>query len=507
MQPPDTVCGSLNVKPDDTTWVADVLGPQKAAGVLSQLYTWTPPPSAQRELPPATTLVLRCATFPDGVRRFYPTLSFDTFIDVAFNAGLGIWSELESKTGEHRQSERLKWFLFRRVRVTREHLTNVLLNPESLRVRTCGQGVEKIYSILPEDVGLYASHKEREGWCMAELLKEGREEAQERGVNKPTSSDLIHYGLLRAAQRNPLEVSDREVPGLLRQALYDTVMLPDYEACRPKPVYDTATRDAVIERVWNAILRHLEEPASEFDSWFQGPNNSFIAQIAKKKRAPGGALDPEVVRQILLDLGWEAYPRVGGLVDATMRTIFHLIDPPLNMLENEFYQQYYLKQPHFGEVPFVLWVERFPFLDESLWEMWTNPGDRQKVAVFHRLLYYYGAMAIERRSIDRLMSAKKASRGKNSPYVQEVSFDLDQHDSPASPTHQEIEELAEEVRDRNQVRCKCVTPLRPDWASEVSDFKDKEVTITHTCRTCDTTVTTILSLEKLKALADAPDVP
>jgi hypothetical protein len=139
--------------------------------------------------------------------------------------------------------------------------------------------------------------------------------------------------------------------------------------------------------------------------------------------------------------------------------------------------------------------------------MWTNPGDRQKVAVFHRLLYYYGAMAIERRSIDRLMSAKKASRGKNSPYVQEVSFDLDQHDSPASPTHQEIEELAEEVRDRNQVRCKCVTPLRPDWASEVSDFKDKEVTITHTCRTCDTTVTTILSLEKLKALADAPDVP
>jgi hypothetical protein len=501
--------GTLNVGPDNTTWVEEALGPQNMAGVKSELYTWTPPPSAQAELPPGSTLVLRCATFPDGVRRLYPDQNFDLMISIAFGAGLGISSELANMEPEQRQSERLLWFLFQRVRATKEHFKNKLLDPGSLKVSRSGRGVAVKHSILPDDVGLEAGGQ-GESWGIGELLKEGREEALKNGIDKPSSSDLLHYGLFRAAKHNPLEVADNEVPGLLRQALYDIVMLPGYEGCRPKsPCYDEATRKAVVERIWQALRRHLEDPPEQFNKWFLGPNNSFVAQIAKIKRAPRGKIGPEIVRQILLDLGWEAHQRVGACVDVAMETVFRSIKPPLIGQEKEFYQQLYLKQPHFGNVPFVLWVGRFPFIRAALWDIWANPGNRQNIAVIHRLLYYYGVMVTERRDIDRLMKARKSTGGPSSRNGVEVSFDLEKHERPKpdSTTYEKFEGLSMEVRSRQGVQCKC-PPHESDWVSEVSEFNEagEEVTIDHTCRTCGTTEKTVLSVKDLKTIVEEADI-
>ena len=50
---------------------------------------------------------------------------------------------------------------------------------------------------------------------------------------------------------------------------------------------DAEILQAVIERTLAAIHRHLNEPADEFNKWFMGGNNSFIAQIGRRKLLPG----------------------------------------------------------------------------------------------------------------------------------------------------------------------------------------------------------------------------
>src|SRR5262249_23928344 len=134
-------------------------------------------------------------------------------------------------------------------------------------------------------------------------------EALEQGLPDPTEQDCVQYGLLRAARLDPLEVREEEVPGLIRQALYESIPVD----ALPNSSSNGRThdpRDAVIERSLEALERHLGDK-TKFDAWFSGPKNSFVRQVAQQKQAPGGQMERDLVRRVLQDLGWDAYRYVG----------------------------------------------------------------------------------------------------------------------------------------------------------------------------------------------------
>jgi len=356
--------------------------------VTSVIYEWIPPPELLAQLPPEFTLRLRCITAGDGVRRFYPVDSFENFIAVVFAAGLAVLSVIKHLTPEQRQSYRAMYFLFQRVRRTQEHLKNALLNATSLRVSRVGGDLADERSILPETLGL-DQQGQGEPWSVDRLIAEGRRAARDAGIAQPSEADSIRYGLFAAARMNPLTIPADKVPDIVRQALYTEI--PVDEPLEPEEF------DAVIERSLAAIHGHLTDPAAAFDAWFSGPKNSFVRQIAKRKLLPGGQLDQQVVRRALADLGWQAYRYVADCIHTVMRVIENLIPEPLTGTEQICFEQMHLNQPHFGNLPLVLLVERFPFSKEVIWDIFLNPGDQQAIGILHRLFDWYSDIARRRR--------------------------------------------------------------------------------------------------------------
>src|SRR5262249_4981209 len=161
---------------------------------------------------------------------------------------------------------------------TQEHLKNNLLNATSLRVRRMGRNMADERSILPETVGLDAQGG-GEPWSVDRLLTEGDQAAREAGIEQPSEADCVRYGLFVAARLKPLSIPADRISKLLRQALYADIL--DWPLS-PQVI------DLVIDRMLDAIHQHITEPAAGFNAWFSGGNNSFVRQIAKRKRLPGG---------------------------------------------------------------------------------------------------------------------------------------------------------------------------------------------------------------------------
>jgi hypothetical protein len=512
--------GTVAILPDD--WQAAAAVPALAglpvSSFTSERYVWTSPADVTADLPTGFTLSLRCLIHPDGSRRFYPLVSFEGLIAQAFEGGLALLCRHRNLSPEVRHHYRALWFLFRWVHRTREHLGNAFTHADSLRVTSSGRGITWEHSILPESVG-----RDQEGrgksWCIGRLLAEGWQEATEKGIAHPTEADQIRHGLARAARLDPLYIEDREVPDLLRTALYETIELPE-------PL-DAATREAVLERALEALHDHLEDPTPKFNAWFFGHHSSFVQQLAKQKRATGGVLGRDVVRRALLDLGWDAYTYVGDCVLMMMLAFQRRLPVPLTEAERRPFEQVYLKQPHFGQIPFVLLVERYGFLRGALWDFWERPG-RDLIAETHRLLAYYGEMAANRRAVDRRVKAKRAGRGGPGRVPVECALDsevvppangekagplgegsedgTEPPDDPVggrpreSAAQERWKKLAERVRELNNVRCPCELP---EWVDRVEDPDADELAITHECR-CGHSRVSRLSRAQLVAIAAAP---
>jgi hypothetical protein len=505
---------------------------------------WTPPADLAAALPAGFVLRLRCLTSPDGLRRFYPLTSFDGLVGHCFLGGLALLPRLGEVTPERLHSYRAMWFLFQRVRGTREHLGNDFAHAGSLELPRSARGVVLEPTILPESVG---PNREGQGeaWGIPKLLQEGGEEAREKGIARPTAADQVLHGLARAARRNPLYIGADEVPALIRMALYDTV-----EGTQPVP---DATRNAVLERLLEALEGHRGDASGEFDPWFSGPKNSLVTQLAKKKCAAGGVLSRDTVRRALQDLGWQSYAYVADCVHVMMRVFQRLLPQPLTEAERPHFEQLYLKQPHFGQMPFALVIERFGFLKGAFWELLEKP-DRDSIAVLHRLLAYYNEMALKRREVDRRVQAKRNSRGGAGKLSVECSLDVliappaargeagpatdsDEDGAGTRPPAggdgdevgtdpvgegegdrkktggRKLEEqpkdsvsrglwadLAERVREAQKVRCDC---LLPDWEDHTEDPYAPEVTITHCCRRCGHAQQSRLPLARLQEIAAA----
>jgi hypothetical protein len=187
--------GTITVEPDDNTVAEESRGNLtrgcRNASPNTSTYLWTPSPSLRSELPPGFELRMCCVTGSDGLRRFHPVDPLETFLRRAFGGGLALLSHLRGLSAEERSSYRVMYFLFWRLRSTRERLTNRLSSTRNLFVARSGRGVAGADNLLPK-IG-------SGDWDLWRLPREGFEEARAYGVVRPSEGDTVCYGLARAA--------------------------------------------------------------------------------------------------------------------------------------------------------------------------------------------------------------------------------------------------------------------------------------------------------------------
>jgi hypothetical protein len=429
------------------------------------------------QLPPGFDLSLQCVIGSDGLRRFYPWNSFETFLALASTGGLAILWQRQRLSAHELHSYRATRLLFLRAHRMAEHFRHRFDSSRDLTVVPSGRAEAGVKDILPEDLGQDASGQGRR-WGVKELIRRGEEKARAAGYPRPTVAQTIHHGLVEAARLRPLPVAGERVPDLIRSALFDVGWA---EEPAPELV------EAVTDRLLTVLHSHLEEDTSAFEKWFLGPKNSLVHQIAKRKRSPGGGLEESEVRRALLHLGWQAYQYAGNCVHAQLRTFQNALPEPLSERERLRFEHMHLRQPYLGNLPLVLLAPRLGFVKELLWELWEGLPGQSLVPVFHRLLDYYATMVARRREADRRIKRGRPARLVEAAYV-----------PPARS--QRFQDLAAEVREHERIDCGCP---RRDWWAELQGRPGAKVRISHRCTACDFHIETVLTRQRLTEIGQA----
>jgi hypothetical protein len=491
--------GSMRIKPDNTGWVAGAVGHAQTGAIRSQLYLWRPPPWARPNMPKRFALTLRCATFPDNVRRLYPAGTMAQFINDAFDGGLALFTGLRLLTREQRGSYREAFLLYRRLLRTREHLGNKLSYPKSLRVTARGRGLEEVWSILPDGAEFNGGRGKK--LTVEQVKDQGRRELQKHDVRDPRQTDCLVHGLIDAARSaTGPEVAPGEVAALIRCALYDAGPL---DAGQPPGVM---TVELVRERLHRALGPHLGDDKAEFSAWFLGPKNSLVEQICKGTRASPGRLDRQVVKRVLQDLGWQAYGYVADCILVMMWAFGRVLPAPLTEAERRCFEGVYFRQPHFGGLPLVLLAERMAWLGPVVWQLWESPSDGEEVRVLHRLLAYYAAMARTRREIDQKLK-QKSGDGSAGEVGVECLLDEDQVVAPEQDdTYLQIAEIAERLRAAQGLRCRCANGSR-SWEAFAEGLEGDTVVLRHSCQRCGFVGRTETPLADVRAVMGVTNSP
>src|SRR5437763_1057338 len=92
------------------------------ADVPTDYFVWQPPEDLKGQLPGGFGLPFRVHVGPDGLRRVAPVGSIEGHVAGAWLGGFAILCRHRQLDPGQRQTYRLMWFLFQRVRRMREHL-------------------------------------------------------------------------------------------------------------------------------------------------------------------------------------------------------------------------------------------------------------------------------------------------------------------------------------------------------------------------------------------------
>jgi hypothetical protein len=469
--------------------------------IVQDLVTWYPSPRFQSELPADFSFAMHCLRSPSGSRRFVPAGNTDDFISDAFAGGLAVLAKLGRLTeAGATDCYRAMWLMYLRVRRSQELLTNRFSWPRSFRVRPgAGTKLERGGLILSglgrdghESGGVASDEAGNREWGMAELLEQGRQEARARSVLHPSRQDLLGLGLFRAARRNPLPLAEpAAVASLLRRALFEDLgqEVPDLE-------------ELVTSKLEQLLARTKGKSFAEFERWFYGAKNNLIQVLSKQQRVAGRQLEKVEVRQVLQNLGWRAYPFVADCVHAMLLLFRQLLPEPLTSADLWAYDQFYLKQPHFGHVPVLLFRERLPQLRFALLDLLEDPEDlSQHAGVLHRLLDYFAEMAVARRQADK--EAKALGRHSVTVLVEKEDKDAlaDPRSGPrASPANRaDTEQLGAIARGAARIRCRCLAGQEEWETSYSSGDGGKTMEFDFVCERCGTSDQVKLTRDQLIA--------
>jgi hypothetical protein len=311
-----------------------------------------------------------------------------------------------------------------------------------------------------------------------DLIEMGRNAAHDDGIPAPTDEACMRYGLYEVARTSAENRPDEEIPRLIRRALFK-VETSEYDRRLSPEILEYA-----YERFCMFAEDHLDDSTEEFNNWFF--RNEMLAEMAKKTRAPGGRFDPKILKAALLYWGWTAHEYVAQSLGLQMIAFRNSLKIPLDERERQVFDQMHLPQPHLGGLTLLLLAERFPFAEVAIKRLVENPGDRQTISVFHRMLENYAILAGARREAD--------SRSKRGPKMGEhgavLSFD-EERDSPrgepsSNPGNTALDpELAARVARDEGLSCDCSSTGEADWGGLLMSENDNTYEIGVVCYTCN----------------------
>ena len=370
----------------DATWGVCRTEPTSST-VSGEKYVWQPSRRLGDDVPrnPAFGVELRCQILSDGTRWFLPKPSLSTFITNAQAAGLAILINQRKLDRDSRNSYRFDWFLYQYSRRTQAFIRRRFRSRRDLLVPQSGRSTKGERDILPWAKSKTDSSKTRLPATVDELMAVGATRAAQEGVEHPTAQQKIQFGFVVAAERMPrLSLSSKQISALTRAVTFNVGsgnlgLHPNQAAL-------------IRERLARALGSHLDDATIElFNAWIWGPKNSVVKQIKKQKKAPGGELDRDEVRQALVELGWQAHASVARSVEALMIDFRKAIRPRLNRKETRVFNHLYLCHKRFGGISLIILRERLEFMGSFLWQLVEQPG-KEQLAILYRLLSFYAAM-------------------------------------------------------------------------------------------------------------------
>lgn len=358
-------------------------------------YIWRPNAALAQRLGPTFAIKFDCYRDNAGQRRFVPVGGFQAFIQLAFQAGRAIRCERDEL--QHTQQVQLDilWNCYRRVQNIQEKLKRRFKYFKDLQVRGHTRG--NASNVLPAGLGSTPSDP-KTSWPIPQFTTHGRERALQDGIARPSETTIIQYGLLAAAERQPLVTSPQQSVAIIQLALF---YFEGIEDVSPEIV------DCVLNRLRRAFAQHDGDTHEEFWRWFK---SNIFKTLANQIGDEYGKLALNQVRSAMLKLGWHGHRTVARCLETFALEFATDLPKPLTPEEHSVFAAAYCPQSWLGGLPLVMLLDRSELIQPVVLRMWEEPENAKWPGVFLRLLNYYDEMTTRRRPADR--QAKRASTGK-----------------------------------------------------------------------------------------------
>lgn len=365
-------------------------------------YVWRPTALTATQLPPDFEFPVLAYAAGNGERRFRDADDVENHIARGFAAGVALLDQLCGLTREQRLRYRAPYFAYQYVRQTQAHLDCNFLSKRQLVIKRGSRGENQERNVLPPDLGYNAAGRGPR-WTIDRLLEAGEEAAREALGRPPMTAETIAHGLFAAARRNPVRLTTSQTRAAVRIALFDA----DAHLDRPRRGLVARVQD----RLYRLLDRHMDEPQADFNEWFfPAGGRNLPAAIARQPNRPGGVLSTEEVTGALLQLAWDAYPRLAECFGAFGRAFAAALPQRLTRREQTHFDLSMMPHRHFGGLPRWLLMERVEFLKPALSALMHDPRDRAVVGALHRLLTWYPEMVRKRREADRLSKRRRTKK-------------------------------------------------------------------------------------------------
>lgn len=476
--------------------VSDTASPglPQASIALRQIdHVWVPPADLRDKLHRDFTFAWT-ELGPIGNRRIVPmNWSLRTCVKATV-AGHAI-IEHRIETSEQVHAARILYRLLFELgpRLTEHFVVRGYLPEDELRLRGEARIAVASADILPDNFGITSDSSVR--WTLSRLYEEGARAARQNGICDPSHAECFSAGILEEAKLNPVDVrrlTAEEIRRRLRLAAFDVGPSPQS--------VNEELKDRIYSRLMYAIGRHENDDFMEFYQWFFEELSDVVKQIANRK-GRDGKIDRIAVRQTILELVFDSWEIVAGLVNVFFRTLRHDIEPKLSDAEFATFELMNCSIPQLGGLPIILLYEYLPLLKEPLLRLLETPNDPQLWGQFHRLLETNATMTFRRRTADR---AKKSHRGVRRSRREPVEI------LPSTLQHECPEELKLLVRDllvEQNVICQCGnrkswTPVAPETL-----LSSGSIELSARCEACGATKQIHTTMQELRRLAaeDAGD--
>jgi hypothetical protein len=415
------------------------------------LYYWQPSPRLGNDVPrnESFSIVLRCRVLSDGTRCFFAAPNFDTFIAQAQLAGLAILLHQNKLGRARRNSYRFDWFLYQYARRMQQFIRRKFHSRRDLLVTSSGRETRAGKHVLPWENSPTKKDAPRLPATPDALIARGGARAIQEGFAHPTAQQQIQYGFIEAAEQLPrLSPQKNEIRGLLRTVLFN--ISSKESGLQKKHIA------VVNNRLARALGDHLDDATMElFNAWLWGPKSTVIKQVAKQRKARGGELERDEVRETLLELGWQAYGSVAECVEALAIDFRKSIRPCLTRREIRLFNWMFLRQKCFAGLSLIMLDERLDFIGGHFGRLALQPDDAEQLAIFYRLLSFYGVMIHKRRAADQ--KSKKRLHGchpESTFHPNDETKKLLQSDNSKS----RLDAIAAKVCATQGLRCRCRTP-------------------------------------------------